>query len=380
MAGPARSAASLFRINPAGRVTPLVVSLTLVLAALISLLRIGRDGWSVLLSTGDVIVLDDARRRSIADGVRHPLAGGSDLLSRFVAELALQAPPTWVDGTFVLLSGVFTAALVLVVYAASAGVLPRTLQRLLVSVPLLMMPLAQDRWYGIPAVLGWQLLYAAFWAILWMPPSRIGRIIAPIVVGLAAFCLDMAWVLLPLLLLRLLLRRDASGYAAASLLLAGTAWQRLADRDDAPSSLIPGFERSVQARWIAEALPVTVAAVAVLVIVVLAAARVTSPRWLLAAVAAGHAMVLLAVTSTAAAYSGTVEIAVSMLLIVALVALTNPSGDLRVPKGAGIREVGTWLPVAGLTLLLAVAWTRDLSFERTVVEDAAVQTVSAATR
>lgn len=368
-------AASLFQANPARPVTPLAVSIAVAFAALVGIVRaVGQRSWSVLDTSEDFVVLDDAFRTSVGASLIKPYDNAIHLVPRLLAELAVHAPAGWEVGVFSTAAALLTAGLVLVVYTASAGLLPRRLQRLLVSVPIVMLPLAQDGVLGFAGLLRWQLIYAAFWAILWVSPSRAGRIIAPLVVGLAAFSNGIGWVLVPLMVIRLVGRRDASAVAGGIALFAGTAWQLVVARGTglAPQigprqpgattiTIIDVLPYDLPVRWITETMPLVIGLVAVAVIIILAVMKVTRPLWLLAAIAAAYAVTIYLASAAAVNYIGLeLEVPVAMLVIVALVALTNPTGDLLVAEGAGLREVAPWLPVTGLATLLAVAWLVDM--------------------
>ena len=96
------------------------------------------------------------------------------------------------------------------------------MQRLLVSAPMVVLPLAQSEMLNSIAMLRWYFIYATFWAVLWVPQTRWGRIIGPAVVILAALSDAVVWIFLPLVVLRWWLRRDRSAVVMGAALLFGT--------------------------------------------------------------------------------------------------------------------------------------------------------------
>ncbi len=70
-------------------------------------------------------------------------------------------------------------------------------------------------------MLRWLFMYTTFWALLWVPASRAGRVVAIAVVVLAAFTDNVVALYLPLAIARVWARRDAQGYASLGALLAG---------------------------------------------------------------------------------------------------------------------------------------------------------------
>ena len=70
-------------------------------------------------------------------------------------------------------------------------------------------------------MLRWLFMYTTFWALLWVPASRAGRVVAIAVVVVAAFTDNVVALYLPLAIARVWARRDAQGYASLGALLAG---------------------------------------------------------------------------------------------------------------------------------------------------------------
>jgi len=325
------------------------------------------------------VFLADALNRPFGEALTTTYSGYLHVVPRLLAEIAALFPPAWAA---VVLSGeaaLVTAGLALVVYTASAGLLPRRIQRVLVSAPMVVLPLAQSEMLNSVAMLRWQLIYTTFWAVLWVSPSRAGRVVGPTVIALAALSDNVVWLFLPLAVARLWQRRDGGSIAAvaalglgtvaqAGALLFGASSRGLTPRLDpvwAISAYVvrPVPQSVVGARWVTEQpahtiaglLPVAAGWLIVAVLVLLAWRRFTAPLWTLAWASIGYSVAVYLFCAMVVGFAGPRYGAPAALLVITgLVALTNPRGDLLVPERAGLREVAPWLPVAALAALLAV--------------------------
>lgn len=350
----------LFPQGPALRVTARGVLLT-VLAVL------GGTALSLYRNTGvgplDTTVMEDARV-FLADQVNlgffralvTPYSGYFHLLPRLLAGIAALFPPDLAAAVMATEAALVTALLAVAVYFASAGLLPTRVQRLLVSAPMVVMPVAQVELFNEINMLRWQLMYATFWVAFWVARGRGGRIAATLVLVAAGSSDNVVWLFLPLLVLRWFAwrgtRRDRTaliGGAALALgavasfasVVAGVSSRGVTPRLDpvwAVSAYIlrPVPQMMVGSRWVGESpahtltgvIPVAAGWLVLLAVVLVAARRSTRPDWLLAGIAFTMGTLLYLYTIMVVGVAGPRYSApAGMLVLTAVVALLTPRAD-----------------------------------------------------
>lgn len=343
--------ARLFPVAPAARLTPGKALLALVAVAVGTVASLGRTTGAGALDTIMIedgpLFLADAVTKGFWASVIESYSGYYHLVPRLLGWLNSLLPPDWAAAAFAIEAALVTSLLALMVYTASAGLFHDKLQRVLVSAPMVLMPLAQDDLYNCVATLRWQFMYAVFWAVLWVSPSRTGRVIGVVVVALAAFSDNAVWVFIPIVALRLWVRRDS--LAGLVLLVAGTVASAatvlsgITDRGTEPRLdplwaaaayvVRPVPQLLAGVRWatlrpehtLEGMLPATVAWALVAAIVVIAWRRITRPQWQLALVASMCSVAIylfctMAVGQAVARYSAPA----ALLALTALVALLTP--------------------------------------------------------
>jgi hypothetical protein len=319
------------------------------------------------------IFLADALAHPIWTNLATPYSGYLHTLPRLLAELAAFAPPAYAPAALTVAAALCTVLLSLVVYVASAGHLQSTPARLAVSVPMLLLPFAQAELPLSLATLRWQLMYVTFWALLWTPATRTGRVILVLLVALSVSSDNVVILFLPLALARWYVRRDRLSAALAAIVGLGAA----------VSVAIPAFgidmhptiHPRVSPLWAVEAyvvrplpqllfgggsigdrpgrgvagLAITAAAWGCVAMAVLVAWRRRTPRWPLATLAAAYSggMYVFVVMTSGYALSR-YSAPVALLIVTALVALLAPHPDAR--------RVGParWLPFGVLATGLLV--------------------------
>ncbi|MGD0703510.1 MAG: hypothetical protein ABSA02_26960 [Trebonia sp.] len=324
--------------------------------------------------------------------VRTPISGYYQVPARVITEIAVQFPLSWAPGIMSAAAALQYAVYGLVAYIASAPYLRSRWLRLLIAAPVCVIPLAYTQANNDLVTVQFIGLYAAFWTVLWIPGTRAGRILSPIVMLSVSSTAALAIVLAPLVVARLVVDRSRNAIFLAVFWFAGVLLQASLTLEGKSKHYLFGFNgplfvlKYYAARVVPRALfgesalggpganyrgdyvPLHVINTAahfaligsawavVLVAVVLAAARFTDPNWTLAAVAG---LFSLAVFADAMLINTPVVqpryvIAPALLLYAALVALLRP----RRREGASRARVAFgWLPVAGLAVLLAVAVT-----------------------
>jgi hypothetical protein len=166
--------------------------------------------------------------------VGRPVAGYFVIGPRLIGEFATLFPISWAAAVLSVSAALVTALLALMVYCASAPFFPGRilgrLARLAVSVPILVAPVAENRFaevYNRPVGLHFFAAYALFWVLLWTPERTRSRVAALAMVGLTAVSTILVVAFLPLVGLRLAVRRDRWSLALAGLVAGGSLLQGL---------------------------------------------------------------------------------------------------------------------------------------------------------
>lgn len=307
-------------------------------------------------------------------------------------------PLSWVPGVMAIFAAAEYAMYGLVAYIASGPHLRSPWLRLLIAAPVCAMPLAYTQVNNDLVTVQFFGLYGAFWTVLWIPGTRAGRVLSPIVMATVSWTAVLSVVVAPLIIARLIVDRSKSTWCLAILWVTGV-WLQFSETilgqghhnqygDNGlfwvlrhyMTRVIPRAmfgERSLGGsgnnyRGEGTALHVlnahahdaliASAWVIVLIAIAIAASRFTDPNWTLAGVAAAFSVgvfieeTLINMPVVQARY----VIAPALLLYTALVALLRPRAVPAAAAGvraAGVRTAVRWLPVAGFAVLLAVAVT-----------------------
>ncbi len=332
-------------------------ALAVVAGATLSLGRIGGPGpFNSIWAEDASNFLTDAFSHSPWTAITTPFNGYYHIGPRLLAEIASHAPVRWAPAVLSIEAALVAALIALIAYVASGAYLRSTAARLLVSVPVVLMPTAEN-WAATTtndvATLQFFAVYALFWILLWVPNSRAGRVTAVVAVGLTAFSTPIAVVFLPLALVRLYVRRGLPELLMALLIAAGTATHLTAlglGLTERPPNLkanpdvrwgLEGFARwglpheIFGYRWLGDpALSynpdhlrwIGLAWLGVLGALVVALIRWSRPAWGLAGMAAAFSVGLLLFQIMA---SGATEerytVGPGLLLVVSFVALLQPS-------------------------------------------------------
>ncbi len=280
----------------------------------------------------------------------------------------------------------------LVAYIASGPYLRSRLLRLLIAAPVCVIPLAYTQANNDLVTVQFVGLYGAFWTMLWIPGTRAGRILSPIVMLSVASTAALAIVLAPLVVARLIVDRSKNAIFLSVCWFAGVLLQASLTLEGKSKHYLYGFNgplfvlkyyagrvvpRSLfgesalggpGANYRGDYLPLHIlnwaahyaliggAWAVVVVAVVLAITRFTDPNWTLAIVAGLFSLAVFgdAMLINTPVVQPRYVIAPALLLYAALVALLRP----RRREGASpARATLGWLPVAGFAVLLAVAVT-----------------------
>lgn len=167
--------------------------------------------------------------QAVAHSVLHTLAasynGYGQLVPRLAVQLAGVAPLRDVP-TAVALAGAIGLALLscLVFHMARGHIASPGLRALLVGA-MVLLPLAVVEMLDNLVNLPWWIFFAAFWALLWRPSSRGGRLVAALICLLAAASEPLVGLLLPLVAVRAVALRQWRENAAAVGLVLGLVYE-----------------------------------------------------------------------------------------------------------------------------------------------------------
>jgi hypothetical protein len=327
--------------------------------------------------------------------VSTPISGYYQESARLVTELAVRFPVRMMPAVMSVGATAQYACYGLVAYIASGPHLRRPWLRLLVAAPVCAIPLAYTQVDADLVTVQFIALYGAFWALLWIPGTRAGRILSPLVMLSVATTTVLVVVYAPLLAARLLADRSKNAIFLACCWLAGVALEMsptlrgVARHDQYPYNGPLFVLQNYASRVVPRALfgesalggpgtdyrgnpvplhitsqaghDILIAAAWLLVVIVLVAAatRLTDPDWPLVVTAAVFSVgvftaeMLVNVPTVQPRYA----VAPALLLYVVLVAALRPRASLR--SGSASQKVTRtefgWLLVSGLTVLLAVA-------------------------
>jgi hypothetical protein len=337
-------------------------------------------------------LLNQALNASFAQTLKTPFSGYYQEPARVITEIAIQFPLSWVPGIMSAAAALQYAVYGLVAYIASGPYLRSPWLRLLIAAPVCVIPLAYTQANNDLVTVQFIGLYGAFWTLLWVPGTRAGRILSPIVLLSVSSTAALAIVLAPLVVARLIVDRSRNAIFLAVFWVAGVLLQMSLTLEGKSKHYLFGFNGPlfVLKYYAGRVVPRTIfgesalggpganyrgdfeplhiintaahialigsAWAVVVVAVVLAVARFTDPNWALAVIAGLFSLAMFtdAMLINTAVVQPRYVIAPALLLYTALVALLRPR---RREGTSPARAAFGWLPVAAFAVLLAVAVT-----------------------
>ena len=333
-------------------------------------------------------LLSQALNSPFGQTVKSPISGYYQVPARVITEIAVQFPLSWAPGIMSAAAALQYAVYGLVAYIASGPYLRSPWLRLLIAAPACVIPLAYTQANNDLVTVQFIGLYGAFWTLLWMPGTRAGRILSPIVMLSVASTAALAIVLAPLVVARLIVDRSKNAVFLAVFWFAGVLLQMSLTLEGKSKHYLFGFNgplfvlKYYAGRVVPRAIfgesalggpganyrgdfqPLhivnTAAHIAliggawavVVVAVVLAIARFTDPNWALAIVAGLFSLAMFAdaMLINTAVVQPRYVIAPALLLYTALVALLRPrrrGGDVARPRGLRLAAGGRLRGPAG---------------------------------
>lgn len=279
-------------------------------------------------------------------------AGYYHLVARIVAAVAALLPPAQAAAALAIGAALVTTGFAIAAYALSGEYLSSTVARLVVSVPVAVLPMAQNDVLNSPANLHWTGLYVLFWFLLCRPTSMAGKVLSCAGIVLVVGSDILTGVYLPLVAFVLWFHRDRYAVAKAVAFVIPLAVQVLglltgaSEREGLapdPVRAVTGFVlRAVPTalfgeRWVGTTVggrSLVFAGLAWLLIgaaLVLGLRKVTRPRWTLVIAAGVHsALVYIAPVALSGVATPRYNVAPALLVLVTLVALLNDVIGVRV--------------------------------------------------
>jgi hypothetical protein len=384
---PDRLRDALFPEAPAAPVTPRRIALAAAFVGFGVVYSLGRvrgpgaGALDTVWAEDGANFLHDAANMTPYAAFTTPLNGYYHFFPRLLAEITTLLPVSAWAASNALLAALSTAVLALIVYTASGAHLRHPLLRLLVAVPVFAQWASNGEIVDNVATLQFPALYALFWVLLAVQAHRLGKITAPVFALAVALSTTLALTLLPLALARAAVRRDRTGILLAVALVLGVGVQLWTYVSGAAEREIIGVKPNYDPLWNLEQfaeiqVPVTylgeawirgefvytiehnalilLAWAILLASVALAVWRRTRPAWLLAVVAAVHAVGLFAVqVALRGGVPGRYLLPSLLLLITTTVALLRPRSWTGGTSWRGPDGFGT-VPIVVLATVLTV--------------------------
>jgi hypothetical protein len=390
--------------GPVGWRKILLATACVIAGAAISLARTTGPGALNTIWIEDAkFLLNQGLNSSFIACLTTPISGYYQEPARLFTEVAIQFPLTWMPGVMSVFAALEYALYGLVAYIASGPHLRSPWLRLLVAAPACMIPLAYTQANNDLVTVQFFGLYAAFWALLWIPGTRAGKILSPVVMATVSFTASLSIVFAPLVLVRLFVDRSKNAIAIAVLWFLGVLLQMSRTLEGKSDHYLFGFNgpwfvlRNYAARVVPRALfgesalggpgadyrgnyaplhiinmtghvALIVGAWGVVVaFVVIAATRFTDPDWPLVVTAGIFSLGIFfdEMLINTPVVQPRYVIAPALLLYVVLVAALRPRAARREDAALPSRPEAArpamaalrWVPVAGFAVLLVVAVT-----------------------
>ncbi|HEY6495567.1 MAG TPA: hypothetical protein VIZ43_19990 [Trebonia sp.] len=380
--------------GPVGWRKILVAVGCVIAATAISLSRtVGAGSLNTIWIEDAKFLLNQALNNSFWTALQAPISSYYQEPARVFTEIAIQFPLRWAPGVMAIFAAAQYAMYGLVAYIASGPYLRSPWLRLLIAAPVCAIPLAYTQVNNDLVTVQFFGLYGAFWTCLWIPGTRAGKILSPLVMATVSWTAVLSIIFAPLVIARLIVDRSKNAWALAILWASG-AWIQISETVLGTSShsyshsnglffMLKNYVVRVLPRALfgerslggpgasysggAAPLHVTSAAghdalivaawVVVAVIIALAASRFCDPNWTLFGVAALFSVGIFCeeLFINTDIVQPRYVVAPALLIYTALVALMRP----REREGAtGAKSAAVrWLPAAGFAVLLLVAVT-----------------------
>ncbi len=351
--------------------------------------------------------LNDALHHSVMSTLTTQLNGYYNVMPRALTAIAVLFPLSWAPAVMSIFAAMQYALFGLIAYIASGPHLCNRWLRIAVAAPACLVPLGYTQVNNDLATVQFIALYGTFWLLLWVPGTRGGRIVSPVVILGITLSSILPLLFAPLALARLLLVRDKHTKLLVGCYILGLAVQlsvlvrglsnRPANWYTSPSWVLRNYVNRAVPRAIfgekalggpgtnAAGMPIGLdivnktehvaligtALLVLLAVVIIALARVTEPHWPLALLAGAFSVIVFLgeIVDNLTIVQPRYVIAPALLLYTMIVALLRPRGVIgnaahavtdesgrqvdRPAAAVPARGAGAWYPVAAFAVLLA---------------------------
>jgi len=293
---------------------------------------------------GQVFLTQATRDGAGAFGTSY--AGYYHLVARLIGAVAAALPASWAAAVLAIGASLVTTIFAVAAYELSGEYLPSRLGRLIISVPVAVLPMAMGDVLNSPANLHWTGLYVLFWFLVCRPTSRTGKALVVLGIVLVAGSDILAGIYLPLAAFIIWFHRDryavvkAVAFGVPLLLQVLGLLTGQSEREGLAPDPVRGVTgyllRAVPTaffgeRWVGlrvGALSLVFTALALMLIagaLFLAWRRFTTPRWWFALAAIVHSVGLyVGPVALSGVATPRYNVAPALLLLVAVVALILP--------------------------------------------------------
>jgi hypothetical protein len=214
---------------PGPPLTPGRVAIGIALALLGVLaicLRLGfGTSFHSLWAEDGAILLATASNHGLLASVGTLYVGNVMVVPRLVAEIAAAAPLSWAPAIFTIAGNVIVVGCAFITWKASAGHIRDPFLRAALASLVVVVPVAGLESVDNAVYIGFYMLFATFWLLLWRPRSTAGALAAGAFGLITALGTPLGAVLIPLALLRMIAARDRRDLIVAAPFIGGALAQ-----------------------------------------------------------------------------------------------------------------------------------------------------------
>jgi len=215
--------------GPVGWRKVLLAVAFVIVAAAVSLSRtVGPGSLNTIWIEDAKFLLNQQLNNSFWTALRTPISSYYQEPARILTGIAVQFPLSWVPGVMAIFAAAQYAMYGLVAYIASGPHLRSPWLRLLIAAPVCAIPLAYTQVNNDLVTVQFFGLFGAFWTVLWIPSTRAGRILSPLVMATVSWTAVLSVVFAPLIIARLIVDRSKNAWALAVLWASGV-WLQLSE-------------------------------------------------------------------------------------------------------------------------------------------------------
>lgn len=352
---------TLFPLDAAGKIGWRRIALGVAFVALTAVASLARQSGPGALNSiwaeDGITFYQPTFHQDVLQALFTPNNGYLQLLPRIIIPVVALFPISWAAGLMAVAGALASSACALLVYHASAALVPSRVARLCFALPTAILLFGESEVGNSVVNIQWYLIYTAFWMMLWNPRTRARRALAAVVLFTAIGSDPLALMFVPLLALRLWSRpvRDSVwqiGGIAAGVLFQGVAMLRgsLATRPPTHDYSVPfalhGYVRYVigttlvstrELRHFGLSHPVDAKAIGVLTILLIAVAAFflanRGGNWPLAAICAVFSLGFFCITTMqGGSYNDRYAVPPILLLITALAVLSSSTTQRAAPR------------------------------------------------